>query len=152
MVAGGVAWGDLEALREGWDFEAKLAAGRGGRGKLPDDVWKTYSAMANAGGGYILLGAKERPDGSMDLAGIADVDKVEAELWSGLQNPQKASANLLVRDDVQRVSDGSATVLLVHVPKAAREFRPVYVNGSWQKGTYIRVYDGDRQVSIEDAR
>jgi hypothetical protein len=27
---------DLEALREGWDFEAKLAAGRDGRGHLPE--------------------------------------------------------------------------------------------------------------------
>lgn len=32
---------DLELLREGWDFEAKKAAGRDGQGKLPDDFWPT---------------------------------------------------------------------------------------------------------------
>jgi hypothetical protein len=31
---------ELEALREGWDFEAKLAAGRDGRSALPESVWE----------------------------------------------------------------------------------------------------------------
>ena len=40
----------LDALRKGWDFEAKLAAGRGGQGAVPDSFWETYAAMANASG------------------------------------------------------------------------------------------------------
>lgn len=42
---------DLDALREGWDFEAKLALGRGGEGAVPEAFWATYSAMANTSGG-----------------------------------------------------------------------------------------------------
>lgn len=49
----------LDTLREGWDFEAKLAGGRDGRGALLDSIWETYSAMANTEGGLVLLGAKD---------------------------------------------------------------------------------------------
>ena len=39
---------EIDALREGWDFEAKAARGRDGLGALPHEFWPTYSAMANA--------------------------------------------------------------------------------------------------------
>jgi ATP-dependent DNA helicase RecG len=47
--------------------------------------------------------------------------------------------------------DGRA-VLVVQVPKAARAQRPVYVNGSWERGTYLRVHEGDRVADREVAR
>jgi hypothetical protein len=115
---------DLEALREGWDFEVKLGLGRDGLGALPDSLWETYSAMANTNGGVILVGAAERPDGSLDLRGIPDLDKVERELWNAVQNPQKVSANLLGRDHVERIEIDGRAMLLVRVPKATRAQRP----------------------------
>ena len=51
---------DLESLQEGFDIELKKAVGRDGKGKLPNSVWETYSAMANTEGGYIILGAEEK--------------------------------------------------------------------------------------------
>ena len=56
---------DFNTLREGWDFEAKLAAGRDGRGALPDSLWESYCAMANTDGGLILLGAQSTPSSRM---------------------------------------------------------------------------------------
>jgi ATP-dependent DNA helicase RecG len=52
MTASGEPWtlDEVEALREGWDFEAKRATGKDGGGKLPEDFWPTYSAMANTRG------------------------------------------------------------------------------------------------------
>ena len=40
---------DLELLRESVDLECKLAAGRDGRGALPEDFWPTYSALESTG-------------------------------------------------------------------------------------------------------
>lgn len=111
---------DLEGLREGWDFEAKLAAGRDGQGAVPRTLWETYSAMANTKGGFVLLGADERDDGSFDLRGIADIEKVERDLWNTLENPQKVSVNLLSREHVQRLELDSRKFLLIRVPKATR--------------------------------
>src|SRR5438477_6341170 len=107
---------DLDTLREGWDFEAKLAAGRDGQGVVPESLWETYSAMANTEGGVIVLGAKELPDGSLQLHGIVDIEKVERDLWNLLQNPQKVSANLLRRDDVRRVELDGRALLVIQVP------------------------------------
>ena len=143
---------DLEAAREGWDFEAKKAHGKDGTGAVPDSFWPTYSAMANSAGGLVALGVGERADHSLYVAGLADIDKVERNLWNTLGDRHKVSANVLNRDDVTRVEIEGQQVLLVRVPKADRSQRPVYLNGSWERNTYARVNDGDRTVTADVAR
>ena len=54
---------DVAALAERVDVECKSALGRDGRGELPDDFWKTHSAMANGEGGVVWLGIQEKPRG-----------------------------------------------------------------------------------------
>lgn len=115
---------DLDTLREGWDFEAKLAAGPDGRGAVPASFFETYSAMANGQGGRIALGLKERADGSFEVRGVPDVERVERDLWNTVQNRQKVSVNLLARSDVERREIGGRTVLVVTVPRARRQDRP----------------------------
>ena len=39
---------DLHVLTESVDIECKAAQGRDGRGEVPEDFWKSYSAMANS--------------------------------------------------------------------------------------------------------
>ena len=51
---------DLALLRETVELECKLAQGQNGQGELPKDFWPTYSAMANAHGGVVLLGMREK--------------------------------------------------------------------------------------------
>jgi ATP-dependent DNA helicase RecG len=135
---------ELEGLREGWDFEAKLGAGRDGRGAIPESLWETYSAMANTDGGVIVIGARETDDQALDFVGIIDIEKVEEDLWNTLQNPGKVSANVLRRQDVERVEINGRYVLVIRVPKAPRAQRPVYLNGSRDTKTYLRVHGGDR--------
>ena len=143
---------DLVHLREGWDFEAKLALGKDGRGEVPRSFWETYSAMANAKGGYILLGARELKDGTWRFEGVPDLDRVEGDLWNTLQNPTKVSANLLQARHVERVEIDGCSLLLIQVPPAPRANRPVFLNGTLENGTFMRVHEGDRKLSSERAR
>jgi predicted HTH transcriptional regulator len=143
---------ELEALREGWDFEAKKAAGRGGLGEVPVSFWETYSAMANSQGGRVVLGARERKDHSLQVVGLAEPERVEKELWDGLQDPHKVSANILGRDDVTLEYMAGVTVMVINIPRARREQRPVYVKGDLWGGTFLRVHEGDRKAGKERVR
>ncbi len=127
------------------------APGKDGNGKLPDDFWPTYSAMANTRGGHIVLGLKENADGDFQVHGMTDPDRVERDLWNQLQNPQKVSVNVLREGDVTQREIDSKHILVVHVPRASRAERPVYLQGDWSHA-YVRVADGDRRLERDRVR
>lgn len=112
-------------LREGVELECKAAQGANGQGEVPKDFWPTYSAMANAHGGVVLLGIRENA-GVFSVAGLNDPVKVRADLFNNLNNPGKVSANLLSDADVQELVLDGQTVVAVRVPQAARKDKPVF--------------------------
>lgn len=126
---------DIKSLRESQELECKLANGRDGKGALPNDIWETYSAFANTEGGDILLGLKENKNGSFELYGVANTQKVLDELWNGLNNPQKISHNLLRDHWVKIISIDNKDLIQIHVPRSPRKYRPIYVNSNPLKGT-----------------
>lgn len=137
---------DIQLLRESIDVECKLALGEHGQGALPKDFWPTYSAFANTEGGVVLLGLRER-QGTFVLEGIQDVAKVRKELFDGLNNRQKISANLLSDRSVQEFVIEGKTLLAVEIPRAPRTQRPVFLTTNPLDGhTYRRSNDGDRHV------
>ena len=83
---------DLQALSESAELEFKLAQGQDGKGKLPDDFWPTYSAMANSRGGYVVLGVREKK-GQLTLAGIEDIEIVHKQLFDIAGNNAKVNRN-----------------------------------------------------------
>ncbi|MDD4913202.1 MAG: putative DNA binding domain-containing protein [Sideroxydans sp.] len=142
---------DIEALRESFEVECKLAAGRDGKGELPKDFWATYSALANSYGGDVLLGVKENA-GRFQIHGIVNHGRVIEELWNNLNNSQKVSANLLNEQHVQVIDLDGQSVIRIHVPRAARKSRPVYIGGNPITGTYKRQNSGDYQCDEESVR
>jgi len=151
MSAGALRPEDLPLLRESTDLECKLAQGQDGQGELPKDFWPTYSAMANAQGGVVLLGVREKA-GQFSVAGVARPDKLRTELFNNLNNPAKVSVNLLTEADVQELHWEGQVVLAVQVPQASRKQRPVYLNGQPLGHTWRRLHDGDRRCDDETVK
>jgi hypothetical protein len=119
---------DIDLLRESHELECKLAHGQTGQGEIPKDFWPTYSAMANAHGGVVLLGVREK-EGHFTVAGLPNATKVRADLFNNLNNPGKVSANLLTDTDVQELVIEGQTILCIRIPQATRKQRPVFLNG-----------------------
>ncbi len=143
---------DLASLAESCDLECKAAQGRDGKGELPEDFWKSYSAMANADGGIILLGVQEKPRGTFHALGLANVERVRKALWDNLNNRKQVSANLLGERDVVPVEIDGRTVLRIQVPRAARQHKPVHIGSNPFGGTFLRRYEGDYQADDETVR
>ena len=143
---------DLAALAEACDLECKAAQGREGKGELPDDFWKSYSAMANADGGVILLGVQEKPRGRFKALGLGDIERVRKALWDNLHNRKQISVNLLSEADVESIEVDGKTVLRIRVPRATRQLRPVHVGSNPFGGTYLRRYEGDYAADEEVVR
>lgn len=143
---------DIDALKETCEVECKLAGGRDGDGKLPDDFWPTYSAFANTNGGCIILGVRQRGDKLSIEQGLGNPDKIRKELFDLLENRQKVSANLLDERDVQAHQIYEATVLSVSVRRATRQEKPVFIGRSPLGGTYRRTDSGDRICDDETVK
>jgi len=133
---------DIAALAESFEVECKLAAGKDGDGAVPKSFWETYSAFANSHGGEVFLGIKELK-GGFEVQGIRNPVKVREDLWNQLNNPQKVSVNLLRDVDVREVEIDGKTILHVHVPRAQRRQKPVFVGSNPITGTYRRQNSGD---------
>lgn len=133
--------------REGVDLEFKTAAGQDGRGELPHSLWETYSAMANTNGGIIVLGVKELRDGSLNVQGVPNSERVTKDFWNVINNPNKVSVNLLKDEDVVcvpfAIGTGVVDLIVICVPRARRAESPVYLNANPVGGTYRRMNDGD---------
>jgi len=142
---------DLPLLAETVDLECKLAHGEHGKGSLPKDFWQTYSAMANAQGGVVLLGIREQA-GRFTVAGLPEPERVRQDLFNNLNNRQKVSANLLTERSVTLHQVDGQTVMAICIPPAGRRQRPVYLNGQPLGHTWRRLHDGDRLCDDETVK
>ncbi len=139
-------------LTEGLDFEAKKAAGKDGRGQLPDSFFPTYSAMANTEGGIVLLGLEEGDANSFLVSGIASPQKVVSELWSGLNNKEKVSCNVLNDSDVRIIEVEGRKLIQIVIPRATRFQMPVFLGKNPLTGTYRRQGEGDFRCADETVK
>lgn len=142
---------DLSLLRESVDLECKLAQGQDKQGEIPKDFWPTYSAMANAHGGVVLLGVREK-DGIFSIAGLTNIAKVRGDLFNNLNNPGKVSSNLLSDTDVDEMVVEGKSILVVKIPQATRKHKPVFLNGKPLGNTFRRLNDGDRHCDDETVK
>lgn len=123
--------------REGFEIEYKKATER-----LPRSLWETYSSFANTSGGRIVLGVSET-DGGYEVTGVDSPQKLVDDFWNIVCNKQKVSRNILLDRNVRIESMEGHDVIVIDVPEADRRFKPVFINGDMDGGTYIRYGGGD---------
>ena len=114
-------------------------------GGLPVSLWDTYSSFANCYGGVIILGIKEEKDGSWRTTGLQNESKLRKDFWDTINNTKKVNLNLLTDDDIATYTIGERkdVIMVIYVPMAKREQKPIYINNDIFNGTFRRNYEGD---------
>ena len=123
---------------------------------VPDNIWRSYSAFANTYGGIILLGIQENIKEKdiqkrFTINGVEDSDKIVKDLWNQANNPQKTNVNLLGDDDVSIVDVDGKDIVVINVPRARYNQRPVYINNKMIVGNvFKRNHEGDYKCTQSD--
>ncbi len=114
-------------------------------GGLPVSLWDTYSAFANCYGGVIILGVAENKDGSWRTTGLcaANKGKLLKQFWDTINNRKKVNVNILKDDDVETYELNGDLIIVVYVPMAKRDQRPIYINDDLFGSTFRRNHEGD---------
>lgn len=140
---------ELIYLGEKVDVECK-EAGEG----LPKSIFETYSAFANTKGGTIILGVSENkkykdPKKRYKLTGVSDSKKMQEDFWNTI-NSGKVNLNILVNDNVYIAKEDGIEILVIEVPRASFNMRPIYVGQNPFNGTFKRNYEGDYHATSSE--
>lgn len=131
----------IESLRT---FETDLQHVEAKRSEtdLPRRLWETLSALSNTpGGGVLVLGLDETAN--FTAVGVRNPKKIQQDLASvcdQMEPPLRPVINL------HRVE--GKTLVIAEVPEVELGQKPCYYRGAGlTNGAFIRVADGDRQLS-----
>ena len=120
-------------------------------GGLPDALWESYSSFANTDGGVILLGVKE-VDSKFSIAGVPKAATLIKRFWDGVNNREKVSANILFDRHAYSVKCRGRDIVVIEVPRADRQDRPVYIGKDMFSGTFRRNGEGDYHCPRESVK
>jgi len=112
------------------------------RSGLPERIWETISAFANApGGGVIVFGVDEGT--SFEVIGVSDPAKLQAD-FAALCDLMEPPVRPIV--DIHEIE--GRHVVTAEIPETPLEHKPCYYRPvGLTHGSYIRVADGDRRLT-----
>ncbi len=84
--------------------------------------------------------------------GVENSDKLITEIWNTLNNSQKISANILLDRQVYVQEYEDKKYVVIEVPRANRQDKPVYVGTDMFRGSYRRNHEGDYRCTKEEVR
>ncbi len=133
------------------DIECKKA-----ENSVPKSVYESYSAFANTNGGYIILGVKEDKtktnlEERFIIRGIDNPENQKEDFWNTI-NGSKVNVNILKDEDVYVAEENGISLIVIHVPRADFNMRPVYIGENPYKGTYKRNHEGDYHATEHEVR
>lgn len=79
-------------------------------------------------------------------------EKLRKDFWDTINNPNKVSINLLTDNDIRIYKVAGGIIMTISVPMAAREQKPVYINGDIFRGTFRRNWEGDYHCTSSEVR
>lgn len=135
----------IEDYRENNRIEAKKALGG-----LPKSIWETYSSFANTLGGIILLGVEEHRDRTLHPVDLPDPEALVEKFRAILSDRSFVSADILGDGGARTELAEGKRIVVITVPRARRELRPVYIGGDPFTGTYRRSGEGDYRCTREE--
>ena len=120
---------------------------KSGKDGFPKELWKTYSAFANANSGIIIIGVKEKR-GKFSIEGLTDeqISSYKKYFWDNCNNPNTVGINLLSNEDIKVLEVKSKKLLIIRVPFAHRTQRPVFLTYNPFGNTYKRNHKGDYRM------
>lgn len=133
------------------DIECKKA-----ENSVPKSAYESYSAFANTKGGYIILGVKEnkniqKSEERFIIQGLDNPQKQKEDFWNTI-NSNKVNMNILKDEDVCIVEENGINLIVIHVPRADFNMRPVYIGENPYKGTFKRNHEGDYHATEHEIR
>ena len=137
----------FDSYREDNRLEVKAA-----NGGLPGSIWETYSSFANTYGGCIICGISEKKDGSWKTTKLKYLPKLKKDLWNTVHNKTKVSMCLLSESNIEEYVIGDDVVLVIKVPRANRNQKPVYLNNDVFGATFRRDHEGDYRCTEAEIR
>ena len=120
-------------------------------GGLPDSLWESYSSFANTDGGMILLGVKE-VNRTFSITGVPNAAALIKKFWDCVNNREKVNVNILFDRHVYSVKCRGRDVVVIEVPRADRQDRPVYIGKDMFSGTFRRNGEGDYHCPSESVK
>lgn len=128
---------------EGTSIEVKRATNR-----LPESVVETLSAFSNMpGGGTLVLGVDEAT--GFAVTGVTDPGKLQHDLAS-MARSQLSPA---LMPQISLATLEGMPVVVAEIPELPREQKPCFVSSKgMNRGSYIRVADGDRRLTSEEVQ
>lgn len=137
---------ELETYWEGNRLEVKAA-----QGGLPGDVWPSVSALANTGGGMIVLGVRENAKThELFVIGLKDAHKMLDDFVNAANSRDKLSSMPFSDENLSIKKLKGREVIVIEVPRASRRARPLYVGHDPFTGTYRRTFVGDYRCDREE--
>jgi ATP-dependent DNA helicase RecG len=125
------------------DWEVKEAAR-----DVPNNAYETVSAFANTAGGYLVFGVKEA-DGTFEVVGVVEVDKVQSAFLNTIRSGQKLSKIVDVNEKL--IDCDGAAALVFYVPEVHRRDKPVFLNGDLRK-SFVRRGSSDQHCTPDQIK
>ena len=100
----------------------------------------------------IVCGVRETKSGRWFTTGMKNADKLKRDFWNQANDPKKVSVNLLKESSIRFFEVNGDVILVIPVPMADRETKPVYLNDNVLKGTFKRNNEGDFHCTPAEVR